>query len=103
MGFGAVFWRGKRAGAGRFPTFRHGMQVANEPAMLNHSEGPATGTLTIVEAGANVPGSILSHQQTSDHAVIRQSDGESLGQVLRRAQRRGRSRMRLLATSGAEP
>ena len=49
---------------------------------------PAFGSLVIVEAGATVPSGIFPGGSCSDHAVVRQSDGESLRSVLRRAQRR---------------
>lgn len=56
--------------------------------MTKHRDEPALGSLVIVEAGATVPPGIFSGRDFSDHAVVRQSDGEPVPSVLDRVQRR---------------
>ncbi len=56
--------------------------------MKEHSDDLALGSLVIVEAGATVPREIFTLCDCSDHAVVRQSEGEPLPSVLSRAQHR---------------
>ena len=56
--------------------------------MSLRSRVSATGSLVIVEQGAVVPAEIFTEQSSSNHALIQQSQGESMRNVLRRAERR---------------
>lgn len=56
--------------------------------MTEHSDETAHGSLVIVEAGATVPAGIFSTRDCSDHAVVRQSEQESLTSLLSRVRRR---------------